>query len=198
MNKTFILALSVTAIASLSACTGTTNRGMETVHQPVVARTDFVFDLPSDGNMVLPQDVDRLDGWFESLRVGYGDQISVDANGAYDASGVLGVVSNAAARRGLLISRNAPVTGGQIQPGYVRVIVSRVTADVPECPDWSRLSQPNYNNSTSSNFGCSTNTNLARMVADPNDLLTGKTGDVAPAPANAARAVGAYRNPQGK
>ncbi len=194
MNKILILTLSAAAISSMSACTGTKNRGMESVHQPVVARTDFVFDLPSDGNFVQPQDAQRLDGWFESLRIGYGDQISIDANGAYDAGGVVGVVSNLAARRGLLINRNAPVTAGQIQPGFVRVIVSRVTADVPECPDWSRLSQPNYANHSASNYGCSVNKNLARMVADPNDLLTGKVGDVAASPSTAAKAVGTYRS----
>lgn len=48
-------------------------------------------------------------------------------------------------------------------------------ADVPACPDWSRPSQPDFQASTTSNYGCAASTNLAAMVADPQDLLRGRS-----------------------
>ena len=57
------------------------------------------------------------------------------------------------------------------------MVVSRTRAEVPDCPNWSVPSQPNYNNRTMSNFGCAVNSNLAAMVANPEDLIHGREGD---------------------
>ena len=38
------------------------------------------------------------------------------------------------------------------------------------CPDWSHSSTINTDNSVYSNYGCATNTNLARQLAYPEDL----------------------------
>src|SRR3546814_2517410 len=73
-------------------------------------------------------------------------------------------------RRGLLLSGAAPVTTGDVPADNLRVVVTRASAFVPGCPDWSTKSSINFNNATSSNYGCATNSNLAAMVADPNDL----------------------------
>ena len=51
------------------------------------------------------------------------------------------------------------------------------TAAVPGCPDWSRSSQPEFQGSTTSDYGCSVKTNLAAMIADPMDLVRGREGD---------------------
>ena len=62
------------------------------------------------------------------------------------------------------------------EDGPVRVVVSRTRATVPNCPNWSVPSQPNYNNRSMSNFGCAVNSNLAAMVANPEDLVHGDFG----------------------
>src|SRR3546814_14290905 len=59
-------------------------------------------------------------------------------------------------------------------------------------PDWSTKSSINFNNATSSNYGCATNSNLAAMVADPNDLIKGAT-DTRNDTAAATRPVRTYR-----
>ena len=96
---------------SVSAC-GTTNRGLESVHQPVVSRTNYALDLGAGYGGLSPNDTARLSQWFESLRLGYGDHVSVDgANEAgRDAVAVL------AARYGLLLDANAPVTPASLSP----------------------------------------------------------------------------------
>lgn len=156
----------------LAAC-GPINRGLESVHQPVVQRTDYVFDVATDGGAGLAGgESERLADWFDSIQLRYGDRVSVDDRGSY-GSGRNGVAS-VAARYGLLLDNAAPVTANAPEAGRARVVVSRSTAQVPNCPDWSGWSQPNFTASTSPNFGCASNRNLAAMVANPEDLVRGQ------------------------
>ncbi len=179
------------ASASLTAC-GTSNRGLESVHQPVVQRTDYVYDLPApSGDQMPAQDATRLTGWFDSLKLRFGDHVSVDAPGDYGLAH--NAVASIVARYGLLMDDQAPVTQGSIPPGSVRVIVSRTVASVPNCPDWSRPANPEFNGSLISNYGCAINSNLAAMVADPQDLIRGRTGNGTADVAAATKAIRSYR-----
>src|SRR4029450_4835666 len=90
-----------------------------------------------------------------------------------------------------------PVLNGEVPPGTVRVIASRPSASVPGCPDWSEDgSDPASSEMTSSNFGCAMNSNLAAMVANPDDLVVGRNGSSAGGGAPAHRAGGTYRRGQ--
>lgn len=176
---------------ALSAC-GTENRGLSSVHQPVVQRTDYVYDVAGAGGLE-QTDVKRLAGWFEALKIGYGDRVSVDTSNAGDTRAARDAVAALAARYGLLLDETAPVTSGEIAPGNVRVVVSRVTASVPNCPDWSRASQPDMTGHASSNYGCATNSNLAAMIANPEDLISGRSGSPVSSTLASSKAVKTYR-----
>lgn len=178
---------------AVSAC-GTNNRGMESVHQPVVSRTDYVMDINASGGGIDARDTARLEGWFDALKLGYGDRVSVDGSAADDGSGARDTVATVAARYGLLLDRNAPITAGAVPPGSVRVVVSRAKASVPGCPDWSRPSEPNFNSHNASNYGCAINSNLAAMVADPTDLVLGRSGDSASDASTSGKAIKSYRD----
>jgi pilus assembly protein CpaD len=178
---------------AVSACGGTNNRGLESVHQPVVARTDYVFDVNASGGGLSGEENRRLAGWFQSLRLGYGDRVSVDSSNAYGDQGARDSVAALAARYGLLLDDAAPVTAGEIGPGNVRVIVSRMSASVPGCPDWSRPSAPNFNAHGMSNYGCATNSNLAAMIANPEDLVSGQVGNPVSSVVSASKAIKTYR-----
>lgn len=183
---------------AVAAC-GPVNRGLESVNQPVVSRTDYVFDVPAVGlGSQNSTDAERLAAWFESLEVGYGDRVSVDEHAAY-AGASRDVIAAIAARYGLLLSEGAPVTAGAVEPGSVRVVVSRATAAVPDCPNWKRKSVPEFASSTTSNFGCAMNSNLAAMVANPEDLVRGQVGSGTDA-RTTSRAIKTYRDaePTGK
>jgi pilus assembly protein CpaD len=93
----------------------------------------------------------------------------------------------------MLLSDGAPVTAGAVQPGLVRVVVSRTTASVPGCPNWRQSHLPGAPVSTAAEFGCATNSNLAAMIADPNDLVLGQEGAVPGDPATAVKAIKQYR-----
>lgn len=162
------------ASATLSGC-GPVNRGLESVNQPVVSRTDYVFDVaaPEYGGLS-GTELARLDGWFQSLQLNYGDTIHVDDPQGYGDPSRRAAVTAVAQRYGLVVVPGAPVTQGRVPDGSLRVVVSRSGAYVPDCPNWKRPLLPEFEGSTASNFGCATNTNLAAMVANPEDLVSGR------------------------
>ena len=176
--------------ASLSAC-GTSNRGLESVHQPVVSRTDYVYDMPVPGDRLSDGQARDLNAWFGSLKLGFGDRVSVDTQSYGPAA--RDAVAVVAARYGLLVDETAPVTEGDIARGSIRVVLSRTRATVPGCPDWSRPSTPNLDGSAISNYGCAINSNLAAMVADPRDLISGRAGPATVDASLSSKAIATYR-----
>jgi pilus assembly protein CpaD len=189
-----VLGIAVTACGPMqNGLLGTAqNRTLYSVHQPVVQRTDYVFDLAAGGGGIPGSELDRLAGWFDSLGLRFGDHISVDA--PYNASGYREDVAHVAASYGLLVTEDAPVTAGAVQPGSVRVVVSRAAANVPGCPDWRYARYLGEPISTQSNFGCAQNTNLAAMIADPNHLIGGQADIPGGDAATAAKAIKLYRD----
>ena len=57
----------------------------------------------------------------------------------------------------------------------VELVLERYLVTLPACPDWSRQSGTDFSNLPHSNFGCATQTNLGLMVAEPKDLVRGRT-----------------------
>lgn len=178
---------------SVSAC-GTKNRGLESVHQPVVSRTNYALDLNAGYEGLSSSDTNRLQNWFDSLKLGYGDRIAVDTADGSSNGAARDAIAGVAARYGLLLDNNAPVTEGDVTIGTVRVVVSRSKATVPGCPDWSRTSDINFNEHNGSNFGCGVNSNLAAMVANPEDLVLGQTADSSVDTATSGKAIKSYRS----
>jgi pilus assembly protein CpaD len=187
-SKVILIALA----SSLAACNtpDLPDKGVASVNVPVVTSADYVFDAAAPDGALAPGESERLNGWFQGLGLGYGDSIYVD--GAY-SDAARAQVATVAGHYGMMVSDGAPVTAGAVQPGMVRVVVSRRRAEVPGCPNWSLPSQPNYDNRSMSNFGCAMNSNIAAMVANPEDLIHGREGAGTNDVDTAARAVLIYR-----
>jgi pilus assembly protein CpaD len=147
---------------------------MYSVHQPVVERTNYAIDLAADGNGIALADQKRLNEWFDVLDLRYGDRISIDSDDSDGNEDAARDVRAAAAERGVLVTQGAPATAGVIAPGNIRVVVTRSQASVPSCPDHRTTDGQNFNSGNSSNYGCAMNSNLAAMVADPEDLVRGR------------------------
>lgn len=188
LKRTLLLGLAPAML--VAGCSGTQNRGLESVHQPVVSRADYAFDVGTGSGGLERGEGQRLDGWLGSLKVGYGDRIAIDDPSRDPATRA--DVAAAAARFGLLVSDDAPVTAAPIAAGTARVVVSRARASVPGCPDYSRMAQPDYEGHTASNYGCAVNSNFAAMIANPNDLVRGAGNDVYD-PAIGTRAIDRFR-----
>lgn len=191
IHRSILLAAAGASALLLGGCGGTRNRGLESVHQPVVDRADYALDLRTAGAGLSPGEDRRLAGWLETMRVGYGDRVSVDDEGGAPAARAQ--VGRVLATYGLMVDRDAPVTASPVAPGAVRVVVSRMRASVPGCPDYSRDASNEFEAHTSSNYGCSANANLAAMVAAPGDLLHGREGAATVDPLQSGKAINAYR-----
>jgi pilus assembly protein CpaD len=190
MRSTIILVALCTGVAACNT-PDLPDKGLAAVNVPVVTSADYVFEASAPDGALAPGEADRINGWFQGLGLGYGDSIFVD--GPY-ADAARGQVAAVAAEYGMAVSPGAPVTAGMIRPGAVRVVVSRRRAEVPYCPNWSLPSQPNYDNRNISNFGCGVNSNLAAMVANPEDLLHGREGSGVGDTSTGAKAVILYRS----
>jgi pilus assembly protein CpaD len=193
MRSKFIL---VALVAATTGACGHTkqdqpSRGVIPVNVPVVSRSDFAFDVAAPGGQLPSSEAGRLDAWFRGLQLGYGDNIYVDGP---MAASVRADVGRVAGQYGMLVAvAGAPVTVGAIPDGAVRVVVSRTRASVPNCPNWSEPSNPNFQNRSMSNFGCGVNGNLAAMIANPEDLVHGREPTGITDPASASRAIEMYR-----
>lgn len=186
-----VLALSLGI--TLSACGGMPeNRGLNSLNQPVVERNNFTFDVKVAGNGLSISEQQRLSAWFETVDLRYGDRVSIDD--PMMSSATREAIAKLAARHGILVSEGAPVTEGFVQPGDARVIITRSSADVPDCPNWSDTSDMNYNNGTRKGYGCAINSNLAAMIANPEDLITGQTGTGETVVSTSSKAIASYRD----
>jgi pilus assembly protein CpaD len=190
MRTILIAALAAPAL-TLGGC-GTLNRGVDSIKQPVVSRTDYVFDAQSTTAGLAPGETERVAGWLSAMRLHYGDQISVDDPNPYDSRAraqIAAIVSS----YGMRLADRAPITSAPLAAGMVRVVVSRAVATVPGCPDFTRSGSSEFEGSATSNFGCASNASLAAMVADPRDLVRGQADDGTADPITAGRAIGTYR-----
>jgi pilus assembly protein CpaD len=166
-------------------------KGVAAVNVPVVTSADYVFDAAAPAGALAPGEGDRLNGWFQGLGLGYGDTVYVD--GSY-APAARAQVASIAGRYGMLVTPGTPVTAGVPQPGSVRVVVARRRASVPGCPNWAGASNPDWESKSLPNYGCGVNSNIAAMVANPEDLLHGREGGGVSDAVTAARAVEMYRS----
>ncbi|MEE4199832.1 CpaD family pilus assembly protein [Erythrobacter sp.] len=190
-----IAALALAASTALAGCSSSSlmenNTSLYSVKQPVVERTNFTLDVNTSAAGLPISEQQRLNGWFETMDLRYGDRITIEDPGANPA--VTSAVNDLAGRYGLIVDGVAPTTEGTLAPGQARVVISRSDAYVPDCPDWESKFDGNYANATSQGYGCATNSNLAAMVANPEDLLEGQTGTGETVIATGTKAIQTFR-----
>ena len=185
-------ALALSLALTLGACSGVAeNRTLYSQKQPVVERTNYTLDLAASADGLAVAEQQRLAEWFETIDLRYGDRVAIDdpTMGAATRD----AVASLAGRHGILLADGAPTTAGFVAPGQARIVVTRSTASVPGCPDWSAKSDINYNNAMYPNYGCAINSNLAAMVANPEDLIKGQEGTGETVVATSTKAIESYR-----
>lgn len=189
-SKLVLIALSSAALAGCATTPqSSADRGLASTNVPVVTTADYVFDAAAPGGALAQGESERLNGWFQGLGLGYGDTIYVDG----PAPAARAQVASIAGRFGMLVTPGAPATAGMVQPGSVRVVVARRRAEVPGCPNWTRPAAPDFANRSMPNYGCAVNSNIAAMVANPEDLLHGREATGPTDSWTAQRAIEMYR-----
>lgn len=193
MARRLTTAVLLAAGLSLGACQNMpANTSLYSAKQPVVERTNYTFDIPAGAGGLAISEQRRLSQWFDSMKLGYGDRVSIDD--PMNSSGTREAVAALTSRHGVLVADGAPVTAGYVEPGSIRIVVTRSSASVPGCPDWSAWSDSNYRNETDPGYGCATNSNLAAMIANPEDLINGQEGTGITTVTTSTKAIKSYRD----
>lgn len=150
--------------------------GAESSKEIKVEWVNFRHDVSFTTGQAAPSDFERarFQSFLAQMRMTPSSRVAVAA-----AAGPL-AAPRAEAIMALLAEQRIESTSlargsvGDLGPGSVAVIIGRYVATPPNCPDWRKPANQNFQNSPSSNFGCATAANLALMVEDPADLLRGR------------------------
>ncbi len=169
--------IAATALAFCLAGCGSlgANTSMYSTNQPVVERTNYAIDVNLDSySGIADPERSRVADWFDTLKLGFGDKIALDYGDGSASAAAKQQVASLAAEHGMVLADTAPVTAGYIAQGTARIVVTRSKASVPNCPNWEKPNDANFNSSNHPNYGCAVNSNMAAMVSDPEDLVRGR------------------------
>ncbi len=187
--------LAAAAALVLAACTPALTEWTESESPKTidVQRLSSSLSLAVDGASLSADQVSQLDTFLSRQ----GNLFNLRVTVASQAENNSGAVEQFLLDRGVRPNHIARADGSSSVPGNVEIVTERYVSAPPSCPDWSRANILDNANSNSSNYGCATASNLARMVADPRDLVVGRS--LAPAPGTtAAAAVGRYNSDEVK
>ena len=119
-------------------------------------------------------EAESLANFFEQAETTGGDRIYLQpaTNDKLTASRI-SQLADELVRQGLLAT-TLPAASS-IPADHMTVVVERYVVTPPDCPNWTKPASSDHTNTLPSNFGCADATNLGLMVADPRDLLVGRT-----------------------
>jgi pilus assembly protein CpaD len=106
-------------------------------------------------------------------RIRAADRVTVAASGPPGlAEQRTAAISRELLRYGIV----ADALPAQIVPANHAILgIGRYAVSLPPCPNWSSPPGAAYTNAPTSNWGCATATNLGLTVANPADLVTGRS-----------------------
>ena len=134
------------------------------------ARIDVRFAPGSE--RLLAGDAARLHALAAAGKIAPSDRVTVSAAGGSALAAARFNSIAAELLRHHIVATELRLTAVPANRGIVQIGRYLVTA--PPCPNWSKNPPLDYTNVHASNFGCTTATNLAHMVASPADLAEGR------------------------
>lgn len=153
----------------------------------------------SSANLLTNQETRSLDRFLSEIDLRPSDRLFVDVgpnSGDVASDARIGAI-NTQLHHHIPGAQAVAITGERGSRNDIRLIVGRYVVLPPNCPNFSAPSNSNNNNYTDSNFGCATQRNLGLMLADPGDLLRGRT--LGPADGEAlSRGLRDYRSGKAK
>jgi len=140
--------------------------------------------FPPGSAALVPAEAERLANFLQRIGAGFQDRFVVDAGPSRggEAADVLArerseAVTEFLTRRFLRVDDPMGYSVEAAMSGdTVFVIAGRYVATLPPCPDWRKPGGSEFTNTPGSNYGCATVSNLGMMVADPGDMVAGRSG----------------------
>jgi pilus assembly protein CpaD len=193
--------VSIACLAALASCTmpdaqqwQPTAADAQKTNKIEFSRLTYTVHFAAGSPTLTGAETTRLLGFLDDSDIVYGDHLylgmpSEDALSQKREAAIRRVL----ARRGVLMTATAaPVRGtaSYASSDEMTVQFERYVVTPPACPNWSKPTGGDPNNTVFSNFGCATETNLGMMVAQPRDLVVGRQ----PGPRDAEPALYAIQN----
>ncbi len=156
---------------------------------------DVQFDQSTDE--MLPDSRNALDRFLKRQDIGIYDALSIDLPLTFEGEILDADLKRKKALTKFLIDQGYTVQdeitpyGAEPRDGTARLIVSRYVVTAPNCGDWRKKAAPDYYNTQTSNFGCTSQSALGMMVANPRDLLEGQE-NAGPDTVTASKAIENY------
>ncbi len=160
-----------------------------------VVKMDHQVRFTGDAATLSAEERSRLDSFVNTVDLGYGDIVTVAMMGdaAMTRRRAQLVRAHLAARK--ISSQLVARQPGDGAADTVAVSVARHVVTPPQCPDWTKNATQDIFTEQSSNFGCANAHALSVMVANPGDLIRGRS----PGPGDGeALALGVRRYREGE
>lgn len=194
MKARLILCLAL-ACGALQACDSPGE--WSPAEAPKQLRVDFqrlthTAGFAPSSTQLAPSEQQSLSTFLQTAQVTTDDPVYLEAV-AGDRLGAsrIGALARDLTRKGYSVA-SLPAAADAVPRNTLLVVVERYVVTPPDCPNWTKSQSGDHDNATSSNFGCSSITNLGLMVADPRDLVIARQLGPASA-AQAGLAIQRYR-----
>lgn len=179
MNERFFLSLCAGLGLVLAACSSDEDQLVPMV-QPKQLKVDYTelkqpVDFVHNSAKLAPGEGERLRAFLSSSGVTPDDHVYLEtASDDRLAAQRIGSVSRELDQRGIG-AKVLPASERDVGVDSLLVKVERYVVTLPNCPDWTKSPYQSHDNQVASNYGCATVTNFGLMVADPRDLVVGRT-----------------------
>ena len=134
----------------------------------------FRHTINFDGGKSLPSDAeyDRFDAFMKSIGLGYSDEVILRGSTGNRRHAMAAYIE----RLGLPVAIESDAGSKEdVASNTINVTVNRHVVTPPACPNWSNFDGNENRNTPGSNYGCAVDASLGYMIANPRDLVQGRT-----------------------
>ena len=179
-NRAFFLSVCASFGLVLAGCSSGDDTTLAPMVQPKQLKVDYTelkqpVDFVHGSAKLATGEGDRLRAFLTSSGITPDDHVYLEA--ASDdrlAAQRIGTLSRELDQRGIG-AKVLPASERDVGVDSLLVKVERYVVTLPNCPDWTKSPYADHQNEVASNYGCATVTDFGLMVADPRDLVVGRT-----------------------
>jgi pilus assembly protein CpaD len=170
-----IIAFATSSVIALSGCVTSnspSNQKVSSTRLPTINVDRVTHTVMYENNKLPAAEQAALVAFLNSVGPGFSDRLTLEDSNPENSQARIDSIAKILGRMGVQLAGVRRAL--DVAPGTSRVVLSRASVSPNECSDFTDEIKNKFKNATSSNYGCSIRNNLAKMVADPTDLLEGR------------------------